>query len=151
MISVCNIADVYMEMNELLHDYYERDSKACRNVPRLDMNWDKFVQLESSGNTLSAESRKDDGKMNGFVLYILYEHPQHRGVMFATCNTLAVHLDHRGKGVAKHLLAFTEPMLRTRGIHTIVHNYRTTYNDARPLFPKLGYKLIELSYAKELV
>jgi hypothetical protein len=47
------------------------------------------------------------------------------------------------------MMEFAEPILKKRGANYVTHQFRTCY-DTEPLFPKLGYRLIEHGYLKEL-
>ena len=67
--------------------------------------------------------------------------------MYAVCNTLATKVGHRGKGIGTKLVKAAESYLKLYHVHRIIHGYRTVYG-TEPLFPKLGFKLIEQLYVK---
>jgi GNAT superfamily N-acetyltransferase len=71
------------------------------------------------------------------------------GVVCAACDILAVDVDARGQGIARALMEFAEPILRERGVKIVTHQFRVIY-DVEPLFPKLGYRLAEQGYMKEI-
>jgi len=144
------IAETWLAMDELVHDYYDRGGEhVLDGMPPLAMHWEKFMDLERSGNTLLVQAYEED-KLVGFVLYIVMPHVHH-DTTIASCNTLATHLDHRGKGIGRLLMKAAELLLRDKSVTHVTHGYRVTYADKEPLFPKLGYKLIEHVYMKELV
>ena len=145
-ITEAHVRDVYQELDDLMHDYYKR-SAASEDVPPLNFNWRAYIQLNDSGSLKLFTARTD--KLLGFALYHVHEHLHHIGSVNAACDTLAVHVDARRHGVGRKLMEFAEPVLRSLGVTHITHQFRTCYT-AKPLFPKLGYKLIEYGYLKEL-
>jgi GNAT superfamily N-acetyltransferase len=141
------VRDVYGELDELMLDYYKR-SPAAEDVPPLNFNWRAYIQLNNEGHVKLFTARTD--KLLGFVLYHIHEHLHHIGSLNAACDTLAVHMEARRHGVGRKLMEYAEPVLRGLGATHVTHQFRTCYT-AKPLFPKLGYKLIEYGYMKELI
>jgi GNAT superfamily N-acetyltransferase len=141
------IVQVYPQLDALLQDYFMR-TIASEGLPPLRMNWLAYSNLCQSGNLILMTARENHTLL-GFVMYHIYPHLHHIGVINAACDILAVGVDHRGKGIGRKLMAEAEPVLRARGVRFITHQHRTDY-DVEPLFPKLGYRLIEQGYLKEL-
>jgi GNAT superfamily N-acetyltransferase len=146
-IAEARVRDVFEELDVLLHDYFRR-SEAAEDIPPLNMNWRAYMQLNDQYALRLFTARTD--RLLGFVMYHVHEHLHHIGSINASCDILSVHLDARRKGVAQKLMEFAEPVLRASAVTHITHQFRTCYT-AKPLFPKLGYKLIEYGYMKELV
>jgi GNAT superfamily N-acetyltransferase len=142
-----HVRNTYLELDELLHDYWKR-SPAKEDVPALNMDWRAYIQLQDAGALVLFTARTD--KLLGFVMYHVHEHLHHVGSINAACDILAVHMDARRHGVGRKLMEFAEPVLRSMGATHVTHQFRTCYT-AKPLFPRLGYKLIEYGYMKELV
>ena len=136
------------EMDALLADYFLR-TVAKEGLPPLDMNWRAYIALDQRGDLALCTARGDDDELLGFVMYLVHPHLHHIGTINASCDILAVHVDARGKGIARGLMDYAEPILRIKGAHYITHQFRTCY-DVEPLFPKVGYRLIEQGYLKEL-
>jgi GNAT superfamily N-acetyltransferase len=103
----------------------------------------------SAADALLLVTARDDGRLVGFVMYLVVPHMHHIGSTIAACDILAVDVDARGRGIARKMMAIAEPMLRERGASYVTHQFRICY-DVKPLFPKLGYQLVEQSYMKEL-
>lgn len=144
-----SVQECYQELDELLHDYFAK-TVAKEGLPPLRMNWPVYVTLNKRHDLLLFTARDDDrDALCGFVMYHVHPHLHHMGVVNAACDILAVGVDHRGKGVAKQLMAEAEPVLKDRGAHYVTHQFRTCY-DVEPLFPKLGYRLVEQGYLKEI-
>lgn len=141
------VAQTWHELNALLHDYFTR-TQAKEGLPQLRMNWAAYTELNEAGGIVLLTARDGD-KLIGFVMYHVFPHLHHMGVINAACDIIAVDVDARGQGIARALMAHAEPVLRNRGVQYITHQFRTCY-DTEPLFPKLGYKLFEQGYLKEL-
>lgn len=139
---------IYHEMDELLHDYFAR-TIASEGVPELRMNWTVYMQLNNAGNLLCFTARDENDELLGFVMYHIYPHLHHMGMLCAACDIVAVHVDERGNGVGAQLMEYAEPLLRNRGVQLVTHQFRTCYK-VEPLFIKQGYKLFEQTYMKEI-
>ena len=138
----------YLEMDALMADYFRRENNHD-GMPPLEMDWPVYMQMNEQGilKLYTAENFRHD--LVGFVMYYIHPHLHHKGVTVASSDILAVHLDMRGKGVGKALLEYAEPRLKELGVKFIAHRFRTAY-DVEPLFPKLGYNLIERGYLKDI-
>lgn len=142
-----NVSVVYEELDELVRDYYA-STVASEDLPELDFNWSTYCTMQDEG-MLQLYTARIKEELVGFVMYLIYPHLHHRTHIVATCDTLAVRPKHRGKGIGRALMEYAEPLLKRHEVKSIIHQFRTCYT-ARPLFPKLGYKLIEYGYLKEL-
>ena len=146
-IQLEQLASAGLEMHHMIRDYYKR-TNAQDGIPPLRMDWSFYGKLEKQ-NKLVIVTARDGYDLVGFAMYILGEHPQHDAMPFALCNTLAVDVDHRGQGIGTQLVQAAESYFKTTPVKMIVHGHRTVY-DAAPLFPKLGFNLIEHIYMKEI-
>ena len=143
------LVDTVMELDALIRDYFAR-TKAQEGIPPLRMNWKFYTDLAVANRLAVFTARTDDGALIGFAMYILGHHPQHGGMPFAMCNTLAVDVSHRNQGVGTLLVVAALAYFKDHmDIKMVMHGYRTIY-DAEPLFPKLGFDLIEHIYMKVL-
>lgn len=142
------VVNIHEELNAIVHDHLAV-TIAAADVPPMDFDWPIYCALQSNG-MLKLYTARDDGELAGFVMYQVAPHLHHRGVLSASCDTFAVLPTHQGMGVGRALLKFAEPKLKEFGAQIITHHYRVSYK-VKPLFPKLGHKLIEYIYVKELV
>ncbi len=140
------LVDTVMELDALIRDYYA-NTKAQEGIPSLRMNWKFYTDLAVAGRLVLFTARTDDEALLGFAMYILGNHPQHAGMPFALCNTLAVAVSHRNQGIGTLLVEAAIAYFRTTDVKMLVHGHRTVY-DAAPLFPKLGFDLIEHIYMR---
>ena len=142
------VQECYQQLDELLKDYFAK-TVAKEGLPPLRMNWHAYITLNKQNHLLLFTARDDNDELVGFVMYHVHPHLHHMGTINASCDILAVHVDERGKGVATTLMREAERVLKDNGVHFITHQFRTCY-DTEPLFPKLGYRLIEQGYLKEI-
>jgi GNAT superfamily N-acetyltransferase len=136
------------EMHALILGYYA-DTEAQEGIPPLKMDWVFYANLEQQNKLFILTDRDQVGELRGFAMYILGNHPQHAGMPFALCNTLAVATRHRGRGIGSQLVKEAIHYLREMDVKMMVHGHRTVY-DATPLFPKLGFELTEHIYMRML-
>jgi GNAT superfamily N-acetyltransferase len=137
-----------IELDALIRDYFAR-TKAQDGIPPLRMNWKFYTDLEAAGRLAIFTSRMENGQLIGFAMYILGHHPQHAGMPYAMCNTLAVDVSHRNQGIGTLLVEAALAYFKGTDIKMVMHGYRTIY-DTEPLFPKLGFDLMEHIYMKVL-
>ena len=134
------------EFDELMHHYYET-TEASNDIPELKLDWDFYKQMENAGNfyvfTASGE------QLNGFVFYLVVQHWKYPSMKMAACDTLAVRPHLRGIGIGRQLVEYAQDMLKPLGVTHMTHNSRAVY-DTVPLFEKIGFKLFERVYIKEL-
>jgi GNAT superfamily N-acetyltransferase len=141
------LEDVVEELNDLILGYYAT-TNAQEGIPPLRMNWDFYAQLGEADKLAIFTARDDeDHNLLGFSMYILGNHPQHAGMPFALCNTLAVDPMYRNQGIGTLLVEAAISYFQGTDVKMLVHGHRTVY-DATPLFPKLGFDLIEHIYMR---
>jgi GNAT superfamily N-acetyltransferase len=139
---------IHKEVAALIDGYYA-DTNAQDGIPPLNMDWPFFIGLEQ-GYKLILIAARDDGELVGVNMYMLTQHPQHKSMTWAMCNTLAVATKHRGKGIGTMLVEAGLAYLKAHtDVKVVTHHFRTIY-DTKPLFPKLGFDLAEHTYMKVL-
>lgn len=134
------------EFDALIHDYY-RTTEAWRDIPELRLDWDFYGRLEDAGNFYVFTARGEH--LNGFAFYMVIEHWKYPSMFLASCDTLAVRPHLRGVGIGRQLVEYAQDMLKPLGVTHMTHNSRAVY-DTVPLFEKIGFKLFERVYIKEL-
>jgi GNAT superfamily N-acetyltransferase len=148
VIRIEPLASTYLEVDTLILGYYA-DTNAQDGIPPLSMDWPAFIALEAADKLLLFTARDGDALV-GVNMYLVSNHPQHGGMLCALCNTLAVTTSQRGKGIGSELTKAAVRYFSTRTeVKMVIHHFRTIY-DAVPLFPKLGFDLVEHVYMKVL-
>ena len=140
----------YPELDALLMNDMPRPAERERLLP-MRVDWLAFRRLSAADGVVLVTARdvEQGGRLAGFLLYIVVPNMHHIGTVVAACDFLVVADNMRGMGLAGRMMQVAEPILRARGVKLVTHLFCVCYN-AEPLFPKLGYTLIEQSYLKEL-
>jgi len=147
-IAMEDVIDVCEELDELVRDYFAK-TEAPQDCPPLDMDWDFYVTLQRRDQLMLVTAR-DDKLLVGFLMYVIAPHPHHKGLVSATCDILATRLDRRRNGIASQLMHASELYFRHHSkVRMLIHGFRTCYR-TKPLFSKLGFKLVEQAYMKRL-
>lgn len=145
--------EVEDELEALVRDYYHR-TPAKDGIPPYDFDWRLYERAEASRRLIlvTARQREDDGgpgKLLGFALYLIYEHPHHRGFRLGDCDTLAVAPEARGRGIGRGLIEYAIPLLKDKRVRRVIHRHRLVYGEDS-LFPKLGFRPEEVAYFKDI-
>lgn len=140
-------SDLVEEIEALLRDMYY-NSVASTDIPMYDFDWHKYKLAEDAGILMLTTARYEE-LLVGFALYLIVRHPHHMTVTSAECDAIAINQNLRNNGIGKNLIDFSLDQLRGRGAKFVTHRYRTCY-EAEPVFPKLGFRLIEHVYLKDL-
>jgi len=147
MISPELLEQGYKDCDALVLDYYARTEASHGPMP-LRIDWDLYRKMEGTGHCCLFTAREET--LDGFALYLVNKHIHHPTYNIAACAILGVRPEMRGRGLGKQLIEFAMPWLKTRGCTHITHSFRTIYDNTKPLFPKLGFKLVEQVYMREL-
>jgi GNAT superfamily N-acetyltransferase len=146
MISPELLEQGYKDCDALVLDYYAKTIASHGPMP-LKIDWDTYRRLEREGHCVLFTAREQ--QLDGFSLYVVNRHLHHPTYNVAACSILGVRPEVRGQGLGRKLIEFAIPWLKTRGCTHIAHAFRMIY-DEEPLFPKLGFKLVEQLYMREL-
>lgn len=139
--------DLCDEIDTYLEEQYDH-SVASTDIPRYDHDWMTYRDLQAMGLLVVVVARID-GSLAGYTMYTLTPMLHHKSINIAICDGVVTCMQHRGKGIGRKLVEFAMAECKRRGANRIVNHYRVCY-DTEPLFPKLGFKLIEHVYMKEL-
>jgi len=136
------------EMEELVRDFFAK-TEAGSNRPPLDYNWEYYQTTYDLGMFVVYVAR-EEGRMLGFAMYTLVNHPHHKTVKFGYCELIGTRFSERGRGVGTALLDYAENALREEGVSRMIQGDRY-YHGRTPIFEKRpGYVLVERFYVKVL-
>jgi GNAT superfamily N-acetyltransferase len=136
-----------MQADALLREMYAH-SVASSDIPPYDFDWRKYRSVQDAGMLMLATARYEE-MLVGFALYLIVDHPHHIGTRSAECDAIAINMGLRGNGIGQQLIDYALDQLRAIDTKFVTHRFRTCY-DAEPIFPKLGFRLIEHVYMKDL-
>jgi GNAT superfamily N-acetyltransferase len=135
------------EADALLREMYTT-TVASTDIPEYAFNWSKYRNAQHSNIVMLTTARYEE-MLVGFALYLVVEHPHHVGTKIGECDAIAINVGLRKNGIGKQLIDFSLDMLRMAGAKFVTHRYRLCYG-VEPIFPKLGFRLIEHVYMKDL-
>lgn len=155
------LGGVEPELETLVRAYYA-PTKAHEGLPPYRFQWPVYWSAQSHKVLYLATARRGrerwggasgaahyTGPLVGWVLYLVLDHPHHKGLKMADCDTLAVSHHERGRGIGRGLIEHAVPALKAMGASRIVHRHRLVYGE-NALFPKLGFQPVETAYIKEI-
>lgn len=136
------------EMLALYQDYYSK-TEVGADSPPLNFRWDVYQQVQDAG-AFYLYTAREDGRLLGVSFYMVAPHLHHSTQIVASCCGLSVHLDARGKSVARKLIDFAAADLKAAGAHMMTHAARTCYKET-PIFERLPeFRLREKTYSRDL-
>lgn len=121
---------------------------AHTDLPAYDHDWTAYMSMQAQDMTVFVTAR-EDGKLVGYAMYVITPMLHHCKYLMAVCDALVTWYTHRGQGIGRLLYEVAEKECIDRGANRIVNHHRLCYG-AEPIFPKLGFKLIEHVYMKEV-
>lgn len=134
------------EINRLAVDHHA-EVNVFSDVP-LDINWQKYLQCEKSGNYLLVVV-ESDGEIVGWLGFFVYEHMRHNGYKIAKEDWYYVVPQCRGNGIGRDLFAFAEAKLKELGVSRVMVSCKTKHDHTR-LLESLGYDNHEKNFTKVL-
>lgn len=135
-------------MEALVRDYYAR-TIAHEGMRPLNFKWAAYKGLEAAGMCKLFTACTANGRMQGFSLYVVQLHMHHDDQVVAQCTLIGVRPECRSQGIGRKLIEYAEHWFKGHGVTHMVHHHRVIY-DVKPLFERIGFKLEELGYVKEL-
>lgn len=124
--------------NEVVHEAGHR--------ARLDRA--AFQSAEDAGRLLFLTAR-DDGKLAGYVIILIVQHPHATGLRVAEVNGLYLQPDYRHAWNAHELVGFAHATLRGLGVDLVYQSSKVNH-DIGALFLQMGYQASEVLWCKHL-
>ena len=112
----------------------------------LDVDGETYIQWEVAGISRLYTVR-DEGKLVGYALYVLFTHNHHKTSLHATHDVLYLSKEKRGHGLT--FLRYCEEKLKEEGVN-ILHQCVPECNDWGKVLEFKGYKKLETIYVKEI-
>jgi GNAT superfamily N-acetyltransferase len=138
--------NIVEEFDALLASYFDNENKG--HIP-LDMDWQLYGTMTEVGMCHTFTARDGRDKLIGVVMYCVYMHPHHRTTKLAMCDIIAVNPEYRKLGIATRLIEYAEEMLKSLGVHEMLHMHKLNYK-VTPLFIQQGYEAVETVYRKKV-
>lgn len=127
---------IELHQNEVAHF---KDFELCIN-----RQW--YEDLEKAG-CLRFFTCREEGKLIGYSFFFVAANRFYKNRIDATEDSLFIHPDHRGGGVA--FISWCDAQLQAEGVQTIYH-YSKKSHDFGLLLERIGYQLVDLVYVKRV-
>lgn len=140
--------DVRYLYEKMVYGYWYATPENKDHVP-VDYDWAAYETLDKMGALKLYTARLNNLKLVGVNLYVVINALHHKDHLVANCDTLAVDIAYRGRGIAMELMRVAETDLWAQGVHEIVHTKRCVLGGNDTLFTAHGYEKTEVSYHKK--
>ena len=114
----------------------------------LNPDWELYQQL-ADNNILHIVTARDDEKLVGYYVSIIYTHPHHKGVLTAENDLHYILPEYRKGWLGYKFLKQVVQFLKKRNVKMIFHSMKTS-QAYLPLTERLGFKLIEYKLMMEV-
>lgn len=145
------LVDIHQEFLVLESSYWDSDGEKNQDAPENVWDYNTYFVMEQTRQLVTYTARAPNDQLAGCVFYFLIRPLHHIYHKVAACDSIGVHRDYRGQGVARSLMAFAEYEIRKLRpkVDEITHNHRVA-RTSKPLFLSLGYTAFETTYSKRI-
>lgn len=129
----------------LLKSHWE-EVAAYKDKRPLDPNYDLYFQAAESGSLLAVVAT-DESEVIGYSVYLIVKELHYQTSTIAQNDIFYVKPEFRSRGVGAGLMAYSESLLKDKGVSVITMHMKTK-NPFDSLCVGLGYANIERIYSK---
>lgn len=138
--------ELFEEILQLLKDHKDEISSLGE---RLNPNILGYTKMYHQDFYRIIVARDDDNKIIGYISYIIYEHPHHRGTRVAHQDMVYLVKSSRKGFNALSLIKKSEEIIKESNIKYIIQ-HSSLKNDISKLFERLKYKECDRVFLKEV-
>jgi len=137
--------EAFGELGEL---FAENHKESGVFPDKIDLNvLDDFYEWSSENGNVRFHIARDDGKVVGYTVTFIGNHPHYQDKVFATNDVLYITPDYRKTSVAKDLIEFVEKDMKDTGVDVMSFHTKCD-NPCRKLMESVGFKEDEIQYFK---
>lgn len=114
---------------------------------KLEPDFEQYIRVEEAGSLRVFTARDEDNALFGYAIYFVRANIHYKSSVQAVQDILYVHPQYRGIGAK--LIAHADRELAKEGVQAVYHHVKSEHNFG-PLLERMGYKLVDLIYAKRL-
>ena len=107
----------------------------------------KSYEVLSNADLLRIYTARDEGKLVGYLFFIVQNNPHYKTVVYACNDLIYVHPDYRNKSVVQSMFSFAEDELKEAGVSVITFHFKA-HMDHPELAKVMGYDRAEIMYSK---
>lgn len=137
--------ELFEELMPLLQKHWEEIAH-FKDIP-LDPDWDIYLKFEEVGAFRLFTARNEIGSLIGYSAFFVRPNAHYKTSIQALQDVLFIDPSQRGAG-AKFII-WCDKQLASEGIGAVYHHVKVTHNFG-PMLERIGYKLVDLIYAKRL-
>ena len=114
----------------------------------VNIDWPK-VNIAVKNDNMHFYTARDQGKLVGYAFYFVYNNIVYKEKKMAVNEVLFIHPDYRKGFFGYRFLKWLDSQLEESGVDWI-YNHVKAKKDFGKLFEKLGYRLIDNTYGREV-
>lgn len=138
-------AQLWGDVQDLLVQHWEEIAQDKDKMP-LDVDVASYQALAAAG-ALSCVTVRSGETLLGYFVSTVRPHLHYQSTLCAYADVYYLHPSLRGTGIGAALFAYTEAVLRGRGVQKLVASTKV-YADVGALFRRLGWRETETVYTK---
>lgn len=133
------------EMEPLNVEHY-REIAMYQDYIQLDPDYDQYLKLDEMG-FLSSFTVRCGGELVGYSIFFVKNHIHYASDTYAINDLIFIKPEHRGSGVAKDLMDYSENFLRAMGC-SVMTMHMKNYKPFRTLMRECEFDECETLYTK---
>lgn len=141
-----NYSDCIDELKTIYPEHYEELS--VTKSYELEPDYDQYLRLEKAG-VLKVVTCRDDGKLAGYIIYIISPHLHYKSCITAFEDIYFVRKQYRKGRIGIKLFQYAEVVLRELKVNRVIYATKVHSDNSR-LFEYLGYTNSDKLYTKLL-
>lgn len=137
--------EILDEMDSLMDAHWEEVAVNQQKIKlKVDKDW--YVLMQENGLYVYISVR-DDGKLVGYLGYMLQAHPHYMDNIFASMDVVFIDKAYRKGMLAVKLFKVAEQELKDLGVD-VIYNRMKKLHPLTSLFERLGYEEGEVAFIK---
>lgn len=147
LFAIESLSAAYGEARDLLELHWA-EVAPYPDILTLNPNMELYLAAEAR-NALFVVTARYEGRLIGYIMMTLSQHPHYKHVRVATDDLHFIHRDYRRGGIGIQLFQAAEAESRRRGAAIMTLRTKVAL-DHSVLFRRLGYDPLDLTYSKRL-
>lgn len=136
--------ELFSELCPLLEKHHE-ELKHFNDIPlEPDVS---FYEMAQKAGILKVFTNRIDGKLIGYAVFFVKSHPHSANSVQASGDIIFIDPDHRGMG--KAFVGWCDEQLKGLGVQVVYQHVKNSHNWGK-LLERIGYSLVDLTFAKRL-
>jgi len=140
------LSNIRHEVFQHLRAHYEELATFKDKITRIEPDWEMFLRLEMT-DKLHTVTARDDGKLVGYYVGAIIDHPHYRSVKMASADLYYLVPDYRVGRTGILFVQFIEESLKQRGVQLTVMGTKLS-KDLGALYKALGYSETDVVWRK---